>query len=159
MALHKFKNLYDPQTEPIKLLKEMKTNENLMCFNKYYEPESNRISIWSRLSHKKCHYLEVILPYDFDVTFFLPQLLELNYVDDEQKATTFIVVSSFDELTTEMKKSIINNLQFENLKIMDKKNIILGDFIFTKDNQEYRGLIDFIKGFANIILLPNTLLN
>ena len=74
---------------------------------------------------------------------------------------SYKVVEDYNEILDEMKKLIVesmitNNIyNFDNLQLMNEKYKNDGEFIFSKGKLNFRGLIDFMNGSTNIMILEN----
>lgn len=154
-------NIYNIAPDPLGLIEKISKIRDDIGFNLNYDPEANKISLWARLP-KTPDYIEVILPYDFDISFFLPQLIEVNSVFGTVKKIDFILVTNLDDMINEIKKIIIAIIArdivygFDNLRPLTGKNKIMGDFIFVKENNSFTGSISFNRGDVNILILPST---
>ncbi len=136
-------------------------NYDKLGFKINYDPESNKISLWAKLP-KTSDCIEIILPYDFDINFFLPQSIEVNYLFGIVKKNYFILAYNIEDMINQIKKIIIdiiasnNDYGFEILRPLTGKSKIFGDFTFIKENNIFIGSISFNRGDVNILILPST---
>lgn len=154
-------SIYNPQINPQLLYNSLRDN-NKLGFLLSYDPESNQISLRADMP-KPNDYIELIMPYDFDINFFTPQFIELNYFSNNIKNINYIMANNIRDMIQEVKKIIIFKI-FEdkyyginNLEILEEKDKMLGDFIFYNNNGiMFFGLINFINGNVNISAVPST---
>ena len=156
-----FFNIYQNNPNPLVLLDNLRKINYKLGFNLNYDPESNKISLNIKFP-KTNNYIEIFLPYDFDIYFFLPQFIELNTLINNFKKTYFIIISTIEEMVEEIKKIIItilienNYCDYDKLVPLTEQNKAFGDFIFSKEDIIYLGSINFSKGNINILTLPST---
>ena len=157
-----FFNPYQGEPNPFIIYNKVKEINIGLGLDIKYDPESNRVLLWAFLPPANS-YIEIVLPYDFDISFFLPQLVELRCTLNTVTKKSYKVVEDYNEILDEMKILIVesmitNNIyNFDNLQLMNEKYKNDGEFIFSKGKLNFRGLIDFMNGSTNIMILENSI--
>jgi hypothetical protein len=153
-----FYNPYIIKVEPLKIYNKIKEINTGLGLNLKYDPEANKVSLWG-IMPANAGYIEIIMPYDFDPLFFLPQFIELRCTINGSIRKEFIAAINYSEIIENMKKLIVvklieNNIYgFDNLQLIKENYDIGKNFIFFKNNIKFQGIIYFMDGNVNILII------